>query len=75
MEIDFFIEGLAKHVFTNTSEQQINKETSFMELEDWNSMTAFSLISYIDESFGKKITLPELLQSQTIEDLFLIVNS
>ena len=44
-----------------------------MNLEEWSSLTAFSLITFIDDTFGRSLLLPELLQAQTIEDLYKIV--
>jgi len=74
MNIESFIEGLSKNVFTDTPNQLLVKGTEYMELEEWTSMTAFTMISYIYNEYGKKLLLPELLQAPTIEDLFNIVN-
>lgn len=75
MDIESFIEGLSNNVFTDTPDQLLIKETEYMELEEWTSMTAFTLISYIYNEYGKKLLLPELLQAPTIEDLYKIVNN
>lgn len=75
MKIESFIEGLLKNVFVGTPKELLNEQTEYMELEEWTSMTAFTLISYIEESFGKKILLPELIQSQTIGELYKVANS
>ena len=74
MNIESFIEGLSKNVFTDTPNQLLVKGTEYMELEEWTSMTAFTMISYIYNEYGKKLLLPELLQAPTIENLFNIVN-
>lgn len=74
MELTTFIDELVKNVFTSTPREDIKGETEYMELEEWSSLTAFSLISYLDSSYGKRLLLPELLQAQTIEELFKIVN-
>ena len=74
MNIESFIEGLSKNVFTDTPNQLLVKGTEYMELEEWTSMTAFTMISYIYNEYGKQLLLPELLQAPTIEDLFNIVN-
>ena len=74
MELNSFIEGLLNNVFTDTPKENLSEQTEYMELEEWTSMTAFTLISYIERTYGKKILLPELLQAQTIEDLYKIIN-
>lgn len=74
MDLNSFIEGLLNNVFTDTPKEKLSEQTEYMELEEWTSMTAFSLISYIDNTYGKKLLLPELLQAQTLEELFNIIN-
>ena len=74
-EFESFIKGLSENVFVDTPKELLNEQTEYMELEEWTSMTAFTLISYIEESFGKKILLPELIQSQTIGELYKVANS
>lgn len=69
-EIESFVKELSENVFVDTPKELLNEQTEYMELEEWTSMSAFTLISYIEESFGKKISLPELIQSQTIGDLY-----
>lgn len=74
MELTAFIDELVKNVFTSTPREVIMGDTKYMELDEWSSLTAFSLISFIDNTYGKKLLLPELLQAQTLEDLYIIIN-
>lgn len=74
IEIELFIKGLSENVFVDTSLELLDEKTEYMELEEWSSMVAFTLISYIEETYGKKILLPELLQAQTIGGLYQVVN-
>lgn len=74
MELTAFIDELVKNVFTSTPREAITGDTEYMELDEWSSLTAFSLITFIDNTFGKKLLLPELLQAQTLEDLYNIIN-
>jgi acyl carrier protein len=60
-------------ILDETSEDQINAQTAFKQLEEWNSMTALLLIAMIDEKYGKKITGKEILASDTITDLFEVI--
>lgn len=74
MELSSFIDELVKNVFTDTPRNLITGDTEFMDLDSWSSLTAFSLITFIDNTYGKKLMLPELLQAQTIEDLYKVIN-
>ena len=75
MELNSFIEGLLNNVFTDTPKENLSEQTEYMELEEWTSMTAFTLISYIERTYGKKLLLPELLQAQTLGDLYKVLNN
>lgn len=75
MDLTTFIDEIANNVFTETPRELLNEKTVFMELDEWSSMTAFSLISFIEEKFGKSLMLIELLQAQTIEDLYTLVKN
>ena len=75
MELNSFIEGLLNNVFTDTPKEKLSEQTEYMELEEWTSMTAFTLISYIERTYGKKLLLPELLQAQTLGDLYKVLNN
>lgn len=74
MELTSFIDELVKNVFTSTPREAVKGDTEYMELDEWSSLTAFSLISFIDNTYGKKLLLPELLQAQTLEELYNIIN-
>lgn len=74
MELSAFIDELVQNVFTSTPSEALQGNTEYMELEEWSSLTAFSLISFIYNNYGKKLLLPELLQAQTLEELYNIIN-
>lgn len=74
MELSSFIDELVINVFPDTPRDVLTGDTEFMDLEEWSSLTAFSLITFIDCTYGKSLLLTELLQAQTIEDLYKIVN-
>lgn len=73
MDFNSFIEGLSEEVFTDTPKEKLNEQTEYMELDEWTSMTAFTLISHIEKTYGKKLLLPELLQAQTIGELYQVL--
>lgn len=73
MDFNSFIEWLSEDVFTDTPKEKLNEQTEYMELDEWTSMTAFALISHIEKTYGKKLLLPELLQAQTIGELYQVL--
>lgn len=74
LEIESFIEDLLQNVFTDTPKESFGKDTEYMELEEWTSITAFTLISYFEDKYGIRLKLPELVQADTVEDLYNLVN-
>ena len=73
MNIQDFIENFAAQ-FDETGPEAFTADTKFKELDEWSSLTAFSLISFIENTYGKKLLLPELLQAQTLDELYKIIN-
>ena len=74
MNIDNFIENFAGE-FDETPVEAFVPTTEFKTLEEWNSLTALSVISMIDDQFNKTITGADLRGSKTLEDLFNLVAS
>ena len=74
MNIDNFIENFAGE-FDETPLEAFVPTTEFKTLEEWNSLTALSVISMIDDQYNKTITGADLRGSKTLEDLFNLVAS
>jgi acyl carrier protein len=74
MEIKGFIKFFSEQ-FDETAFEVFKPETVFKELDEWNSLTALSVISIIDEEYEKRITGADLRSCKTIEELFLLVES
>ena len=74
MNIDNFIENFAGE-FDETPVEAFVPTTEFKTLEEWNSLTALSVISMIDDQYNKTITGADLRGSKTLEDLFDLVAS
>lgn len=74
MKIEEFIENFAGE-FDETPAEKFVPTTEFKSLEDWNSLTALSIISMIDDQYDKTITGADLRSSKTIEDLYNLVSS
>ena len=74
MDIDEFVENFFSE-FEETPREAFTPSTIFKELEEWNSLTALSIISMIDDQYDKTITGADLRKLDTIEDLFNFVCS
>lgn len=73
MELNEFVEVFAAE-FDETPIEVFTPKTIFKDLEEWSSLTALSIIAMVDEKLEKRITGENIRQSNTIEDLFNIVN-
>ena len=69
MNLEQFIDDFAGE-FDETPREEFKATTVFKDLDEWNSRTALSIISMIDDKYDKTITGATLRKAQTIEDLF-----
>lgn len=69
MDIKEFVENFAGE-FDETPMDVFTPETEYKTLEEWNSLTALSIIAMVDDCCGKTITGADLRAHKTIEDLF-----
>lgn len=74
MDIQEFIENFAAE-FDETPAEVFAPETEFKTLEEWNSLTALSIIAMVDDNYNKTITGANLRENTTIQDLFNYVAS
>lgn len=74
MELEKFVELFAEQ-FDNTEADQFTAKTIFKNLEEWDSLTALSVIAMVDEEMEKRITGADIRNSDTIEDLYNIAKS
>lgn len=74
MNLEEFIENFAAE-FDETPAEAFTPNTEFKTLEEWNSLTALSVISMIDDQYDKTITGADLRGSKTLEDLFNLVSA
>jgi acyl carrier protein len=70
MTSENFIKDLQEEVFTETDISLITLETNFKDLEDWNSLTALSLIAHFDMNLGKKISGNQIKNAVIFKDLY-----
>jgi acyl carrier protein len=69
MEITTFLQNFLS-VLDNTDEAVITNETIFRDLDEWDSLTALSLIAMVDEEYSLKLTGDDIKTSTTLEDIF-----
>ncbi|MDY6301749.1 MAG: acyl carrier protein [Bacteroidales bacterium] len=74
MSIDQFIENFTE-LFDETDPDTINATTQFKDLEEWSSLLALSVIAMIDEEYDVEFRGEDIRSSNTVEDLFKIVQS
>ena len=69
-----FINNFAEQ-FDETEASEFSAETSFKDLDEWDSMIALSIIAMVDEEYDKTINGEDIKAATTIEELFNIVES
>lgn len=69
MEIKTFLINFTE-ILEDTDTSFINETVEFRNLEEWDSMTALSLIAMVDEEYSVKLTGDDIKTSTTIRDLF-----
>jgi len=74
MEVKNFIENFAAQ-FDQTDASQFSFDTKFRDLEEWSSIIALSVMAMIDEEYDIQLKGDEMRNSNTIEELFNMVNS
>lgn len=75
MEINDFIEKFVAQ-FDDTEGLTVTAQTRFRdELGEWDSLKAMSIIAVVDEEYGVMLKGDDIKNCNTIEDVFLIVQS
>lgn len=74
MELKEFIENFADQ-FDDTEASELSAETKFKELDEWSSLIALSVIAMVDEEYDVAIKGDDIRNSNTIQDLFNIIQS
>jgi acyl carrier protein len=69
MEISNFLIHFA-NILDDTDVSLIKEETVFRALDEWDSLTALSLIAMADEEYSVKLTGDDIKSSITLKDIF-----
>ncbi len=67
-----FIENFAAQ-FDETETSAFTANTSFKDLDEWDSMLALSVIGMVDEEYAKTINGDDIRNATSIKQLFTIV--
>lgn len=72
MNITEFIEKFTEQF---DEEVKIAPPTNYRELEEWSSLTALNVLMMIDEEYGVGLPADEMRKTNTIQELFDLVQS
>lgn len=74
MELQDFIENVADQ-FEDTDRSEFTADTKLMELDEWTSLIALSVISMIDEEYDVAIKGSDVKGISTISELYELVKT
>lgn len=74
MEMTNFIQNFADQ-FENIDVATFKAETKFRELNEWSSLLALSVMAMIDEEYEVQLKADEMRKTNTIQELFELVDS
>lgn len=74
MEIQEFISNFASQ-FDDTDLSEFKAETVFRDLDEWSSFLALAIMAMIKSEYDVAVTAQEMRDSETIQDLFNVVQS
>lgn len=63
-----------KDVFIDIDTSGFDLKTEFKDNDEWDSMTALTLITILDQEFGKSISGEKIKELHTVEELLLFIN-
>lgn len=69
MDVNEFIQAIADAVELSNVEE-LSATTKFRDLEEWSSISVMLLIAFFDTTFGKAISVSDIKQCTTINDLY-----
>lgn len=72
MDINKFIADFADQ-FDDTDASEITAQTSFHDLEEWDSLIALAVLNMTDKKYGKRITFEDMKGCDTVEDLYNVI--
>ena len=70
MKEEKFLKLFAELLEREDSDEPLNFEDKFKNFETWNSLTALSLLSMLDDEYGVIMGGKNLREMETIQDIF-----
>ena len=74
MSLDKFVQLFAEQ-FDDTPADSFTPSTAFKDLDEYDSLVTLSIIAMVDDEYEKRITGADLNASETVEDLFNLIQS
>ena len=74
MDMKEFIANFANQ-FDEIDVDTLTAETNFRNLEEWSSLVALSVIAMVDDEYEVELKADEMRKTNTIQELFDLVNS
>ena len=62
------------NIFESTDIISLKPDTSYLDLDEWDSMIALATMAYFDEEFNLKIEPEVLFNSNSFEELYNAIN-
>lgn len=68
-----FLAGL-KNQFEESDAVNLSFESVFKDLDTWDSLTRFSIVSFVEDDYNVNLKIEELQELATPADLFAYIN-
>ena len=62
-------------IFEDIDESSLTLQTSYKDLEEWDSLVVLSVIAHFDQKFGIQILPQTLFENDTFEELYIAIIS
>ena len=62
-------------ILEDTEKNEINQNTDYKSLDEWDSMTTLMLIAMVDEKYGKQLIGIDIKECLTLENLYVKIQS
>lgn len=74
MSIDQFVQDFSD-CFDDTDASEFTPGLNFKQLEEWSSLFGLGIIAMCKKKYGVKVTGAEIMESDTIKDVYELVAS
>lgn len=74
MDSKLFLEKFSDQ-FEDAEQTTITLDTSYKNLDSWDSLTAFSVQAMIEDDFGVTLSQEDIKSTNTVQELFDLVAS